>query len=287
MKLRKQALMFFFLTLIILNNVKSQGYYKGFYTGSYKEAKGDDDLSNTKKEFCIIYNENSCLLKINGVVTLFKINSYARKLTNNNIQESFTNLETDNYPEGWFDININNRQAKSNEITINIPKIKGGYFYYIEDALDISLDSINKNKSLIAKWKNFQHNVYNAEPDTLTKEEIEKINEKDSLIALVIDSIYSMGDNYNQQQIKWLDELIASVVKVKNGESFYKDFKILIDANGYITQIYPVDRNDMLAKKYQNKISNAVVGIKLIPFKGTNGKYYPSYKTLYITLLPE
>jgi hypothetical protein len=59
MRLRKQALLFFLLPLMTLNNVKSQGYYKGFYTGSYKEAKGDDDLSNTKKEFCIIFTYNS------------------------------------------------------------------------------------------------------------------------------------------------------------------------------------------------------------------------------------
>lgn len=285
--MRKKILIFFIQVIIFLPCVKSQDKFKGFYSGVYKEAQGDDDLSTVKKDFCIIYNENSCLLNLNGTTSVFRIKSYNKKISNNIVQESFSNNSAENYPADWFDITINKKQLLSNEITINLPLVKGGYFYYVENAVDISLDSNKKFKNLITKWRNYQNSFDSQEPDTLSINELEEINYKDSMIALVIDSIYSIGDNYNQQQIKWVIDLIESVVKVKNGEDFYKDFKILIDANGYITQVFPVDRNDLLAKKYQKKISNAVLGIKLIPFKGTNGKYYPSYKTMYIKLLPE
>ncbi len=285
-KMLKKSIQFIFLLLINIPLAQSQDLYKAYYANNYKESSGNEDLLTSKKDFCLIHNDSYCLLSINNDVTFFSIKSYNKKLVKNQVQISFTNNETDKFPEGWFDITLNKNQLISSNVSINLPKIKGGYFYYIENATEIKPDSTFKIKKILEKWKDFQKGV-NNENDILSNDELKEINDKDSIIAQIIDSVYSIGDNYNQQQIKWLGDLISSVVKVKEGETFYKDFKILIDANGYITRIFPVDRNDLLAKKYQNKINAAVIGTKLIPFKGTNGKFYRSYKTLYITLLSE
>lgn len=285
---------FLIATLLIFLSpfCKAQDNTKGIFANSYREAINGSDLKAVKKYFSLIYNESSCQLTINGVTSIFKISSYSQKISKGLVEEKFTNEESSTLPAGWFDITIKNKLLRESIVTIVLPNAKEGHFYQIPNAKSFPVVTNKTNKADINSWQayisqsssqdGFEKDLTANGKDYETQKKI-----RDSLIAIRIDSVLSKGDNINVQQIRWIADTVASRIKLEKGETFYKEFKLIIDDEGIITRVIPVGFNEKIVTKYLPRISEIIKSYKLTPYKGSNGKYYRSYKVLYIRLLPE
>lgn len=271
------------------SNINGQQKFSAYYSTTLKEATGDEDLKDSKKSLYIVFNNSCCLLSINNVTAVFKTVNY--KIENisidTSIQISFSSGETTELPENWYNITIKKLKDNSVSISINNPNTQGGRYYYVDPAMVINETENVVGGSLIVRWKRYYDRLKNEDYRIATPKYVEEQYKKDSMIALYLDSVYSTGDNYSLLQVNWIVDLVASKVKIARGEQFFKDYKIFIDAEGYITKIVPVEKNDPLAEKYLGQISEVVTKLKLAPFQASNGKYYPSYKTMYFTLTSE
>ena len=75
------------------------------------------------------------------------------------------------------------------------------------------------------------------------------------------------------------------MVTVEKNDYFYNNFKILIDANGFITNAFPDDRQGHIIDKYLPIIKQAIIGIRVKAYEAPNGLNYPSYAILNISLM--
>jgi hypothetical protein len=87
--------------------------------------------------------------------------------------------------------------------------------------------------------------------------------------------------------INWLADTLKAKMKLATGDMIYSNFKIFIDQDGFITDASPSGSAGHFIPKYLPEIVNIIKGIKLIPFKGKNGKNYSSYTDVYISIIPK
>ena len=285
----RSLIIIFCCQLLIVCNSNGQGKFSAFYSTKIKEATGDEDLKDSNKSLYIIFNSSCCLLSINNVTAIFKTINYKNEniSVDTSIQISFSSGETKELPENWYNITLKKSKDNSISISINNPNSQGGRYYYVDQAMLINESDNSIANNLIVRWERFNERLQNENLRVATPQYLEDKSKKDSMIAQYLDSLYSLGDNYSLQQINWIVDLVASKVKIERGEQFFKDYKIFIDAEGYITKVVPVEKNDPLAEKYLGQISEVVTKLKMAPFQASNGKFYPSYKTMFFTLTSE
>lgn len=282
------------LSLILLLPVVSaaQDNGKGLMSASYRESVNASDLSNVKKYFSLIYNQTHCQLTLSGVTYYFKLLNYKQTISKGQVTEEFTNEQSSTLPADWFKIVIKNKLLRETIVSISLPNAKDRHFYYIPNAKPFSVHSGKTNQSDMLSWQSFQtkQEAQEGYEKGMTAQGLDYETQKrirDSLIASRIDSVLSRGDNINTQQIRWIADTVASRIKLDQGEVFYKEFKLIIDINGNVTRVIPVGPPEKITAKYFSRISEIIKSYQLTPYKGSNGKYYPSYKVLYIRLLPD
>lgn len=265
---------------------------KGLMAYSYKESVNGEDLSNVKKYFSLIYTPSHCQLTLSGVTYTFKVAKYKQTISKGLVMEEFVNEQTPSLPADWFSIVIKNKLLREIKVSVTLPLAKDNQFYFIPNAKTFSVPLGKTTKADILSWQAFQKKqeveggyeriLNNPDLDYETQKRI-----KDSLIAIRIDSVLSKGDNINTQQIRWIADTVASRINLENGEVFYKEFKLIIDADGKITRVIPIGPPEKIVEKYLPRISDIIKSYRLSPYKGSNGKLYPSYKVIYIRLLPQ
>lgn len=269
----------------------AQDYFKGLITHSYAESKCFSDLIDVKKTISIAYNDTYCQVYHHGKIYNFKNLSYVKKITKSGLVETITTAENADFQAGWFTITINHNFDKTNSINIDLPLEKCGHFYYASGLITFSEKDSLIYPAYIQAWKTFYAEASNQDENLLSKEKYNPLKErlqksKDSVIAAKLDSAFMKGDNYNLQQIRWLSDAVASKIKLSKGEQFYKNFKLLIDDKGVVTKVISLSEQDQVLEKYMPAINDIILGTQLTPYLAINGKYYPSYKTLYIRLYP-
>jgi hypothetical protein len=286
----------FFLPLLSLFfllpfSLAAQENGKGLMSASYRESVNGSDLSNVKKYFSLIYNQTHCQLTISGVTYYFKLMNYKQTISKGLVTEEFTNEQTPTLPAEWFNIVIKNKLLRETIVSITLPNAKDGHLYHIPNAKPFSVHSGKTTQSDILNWQSFQTKQETQEgyEKGMTAQGLDYETQKrirDSLIAVRIDSVLSRGDNINTQQIRWIADTVASRIQLEKGEVFYKEFKIIINAEGKVTRVLPVGPPEKIIEKYLPRISEIIKSYTLTPYKGSNGKLYPSYKVMYIRLLP-
>jgi len=291
---RRQVKIFLLLFYLQVNAflIHAQDDFKGLIAHTYAESKCFSDLIDVKKTISIAYNDTYCQVYHHGKVYNFKNLSYVKKITNSGVVETITTAENIEFQAGWFTISIHYNFDKTNSINIDLPLEKCGHFYYAS-----ALDTFSEKDTLIyaayiKAWKNFYTEANKQNENILSKQKYNPLKEKlqktkDSVIAAKLDSAFMKGDNYNQQQIRWLSDTVASKIKLSKGEQFYKNFKLLIDDKGVVTKVISLSEQDQMLEKYMPTINYIILGSQLTPYLAINGKHYPSYKTLYIRLYPE
>jgi len=153
--------------LILMFTVKGQSIYRGLIGYSYEETTYNGNVKLTHKPIIIIYNNNFCLLNINGLTKTFPVDSYAQTLNKGDIEESFLSDEDYTEPRGWYSINIIHRKKGKNEITINLPMMSSGKAYFCENALLYSENGRVKSNAHVNNWKALEerYNVGNSQQE--------------------------------------------------------------------------------------------------------------------------
>lgn len=265
---------------------------KGIMAESYRESSGGEDLKNVKKYFSLIYTPSQCQLTLSGVTYNFKIAKYKQTISKGLVIEEFVNEQTSTLPADWFNIVIKNKLLRETKVTVTLPLSKDNHFYFIPNAKTFTVPSGKTTRSDVLNWQAFQskqelQDGYEKGMNTQGLDYESQKRIRDSLIAIRIDSVLSRGDNNNTQQIRWIADTVASRIKLEKGEVFYKEFKIIIDVEGKVTRVIPVGPPEKIIEKYLPRISEIIKSYTLTPYRGSNGKLYPSYKVIYIRLLPE
>ena len=205
--------------------------------------------------------------------------------------EEFVNEQTSTLPAEWFSIVIKNKLLREIKVSVTLPLSKDNHFYFIPNVKSFTVSSGKTTKSDLLSWQAYQSKQERQDgyEKSMNAEGLDYESQKrirDSLIAIRIDSVLSRGDNINTQQIRWIADTVASRINLDKGEVFYKEFKIIIDAQGKVTRVIPVGPPEKIIEKYLPRIIEIVKSYTLTPYKGSNGKFYPSYKVIYIRLLP-
>ena len=278
------------LFLLPLSNI-AQENGKGLMAESYRESVGGEDLKNIKKYFSLIYTPSHCQLTLSGVTYNFKIAKYKQTISKGLVIEEFVNEQTSTLPAEWFSIVIKNKLLREIKVTVTLPLSKDNHFYFIPNVKSFTVSSGKTTKSDLLSWQAYQSKQERQDgyEKSMSAEGLDYESQKrirDSLIAIRIDSVLSRGDNINTQQIRWIADTVASRINLDKGEVFYKEFKIIIDAEGKVTRVIPVGPPEKIIEKYLPRISEIIKSYTLTPYKGSNGKFYPSYKVIYIRLLP-
>lgn len=286
----------------------AQNYFLGLFANSYLETAkySTDKMVRVKKSIYIIYNRDYCKFFVEGKDAIFfKTRGYQTRMVGGYLHTDFISEETSTTPDGRYGIMID--ENKDGIIfQVNIPSYPGdkvypnGFTYLVEKAEKYSENGKVNGNIQILNWQEL-HRQQQIDDSVRTMRQAEKVKlnrqneiddsifliKRDSLKTIEEDLLYSKGDNYNSINIKWLSDTIAAKVKVSQNEYFYSDFKILIDSNGFVIQVIPNGKQGNIIEKYLPMIDKAISGIKLKAFKAKNGRYYPSYTTLYISLTPD
>lgn len=211
--------------------------------------------------------------------------------------------ETETTPFGYYQISIyENKDGVMFEVSL--PSYAGdkvypdGFTYLVEKAQKYSENGKVDGNIQIENWKELEKQErINDSLIIVHREEKEMIerqnNIEDSLLNVKRDSLKNIGqhyimmkgDNLNPIDIKFLMDTIAAKVTVEKNDYFYNNFKIVIDANGFITGAVPYDRQGHIIEKYLPLIVEAINGIKVKAYEAPNGINYPSYAILYISLM--
>ena len=281
------AIGMFFLPLSIL----AQENGKGLMAESYQESVDGGDLKNVKKYFSLIYTPSSCQLTLSGVTYSFKTAKYKQTISKGLVIEEFVNEQTSTLPAEWFSIIIKNKLLRETKVTVTLPLSKDKHFYFVSNAKTFAVPSGKTTREDVLSWQAFQSKQENQDgfEKSMNTQGLDYESQKrirDSLIAIRIDSVLSKGDNINTQQIRWIADTVASRIQLEKGEVFYKEFKIIIDTEGKVTRVIPVGPPEKIIEKYLPRISEIIKSYTLTPYKGSNGKFYTSYKVIYIRLLP-
>ncbi len=298
---------FIIIPLLLVGSFSfAQNNFLGLFANSYLETAkyGVDKMVRVKKSIYIIYNRDYCKFYVDGQASIFfRTRGYQTKLIGEYLHTEFISEETSTTSDGRYGIMID--ENKDGIIfQVNIPSYPGdkvypnGFTYLVEKAEKYSENGKVNGNIQVLNW-NELHLQQQVDDSIRTIRQAEKINikrqseiddsmyivKRDSLIRIAEDLRYSKGDNYNPVKIEWLADTIAAKVKVSQNDYFYNDFKILIDSNGYVIKAIPNGKQGHIIEKYLPLIDNAIAGIKLKEFKAKNGRYYPSYATLYISLM--
>ncbi len=106
----------------------------------------------------------------------------------------------------------------------------------------------------------------------------------DSLAITKYTASLQKGNNFNNADVNWLLDIIKA--NVITDLYLSSNFKIMVDMNGVITGAIPTNNMAPADDKCIEDINKAIIGKKVTPFIAKNGKQYPSYSNLYISLLP-
>jgi hypothetical protein len=287
---------FLFLTLPFVS--LSQEHFIGLFGKSYLQTNkfNSSKMDRVDKSISIIYNSRYCSFFIeNSNIKFFPIRSYSKSLGGGGIITSFVSQETNTTPDGYYGIIIQennhsiNLQINLNNITYYVDKIEK----YSENGKVNGRISIKNYQELIKQTK-----INDSISIKLRLDEIENTRKRkyeDSLfnVQYIISKQHKeeekllVGNNYNNLNLRWLNDTIQSKVDIKENETFHNSFRVFIDKNGIITKLEPDNSSGSgnIIDSYLPQIMDIVVGRKVKPYMSPqNGKFYPSYSTFYVGL---
>lgn len=284
----------FLLILFAWLNATAQNSYLGLFSKSYVL---DDANSGTEKKIIgniyIVYNRDYCLFYVDGRGSnVFPTRSYTTQLIGEYIHTSFLSEETNTTPDAYYGIMVDEgKKGKGFQVSIN------NITYFVEKSETFSPDGRVTGNVVVKNWKEIEQKMRLDDSlrivmqkqwqDSLIKKNIEDsffIIRRDSLKLIKVDSQLELGNNYNQINLKWLNDTVVS--KVNTDFYFTSIFKILIDKNGIVIGATPVNSLAPNFEKYVPLINKAVIGQRIKPFE-LNGKNYPSYAEVYISIPSE
>jgi len=132
----------------------------GLFSSSYIQVNGENDPITVKKPLYIIYNHKYCKLSVGNITTYFNVDpSYTRELKEGGyIEESFINSENETNPRGWYSILIQYQKNKTT-ITINLPMVKNGFAYIVDNAKRFSENGEVNGNLHVENWKEIEAKI--------------------------------------------------------------------------------------------------------------------------------
>lgn len=248
------------------------------------------------KPISIIYNSQNCSFFVDDFgITFFPIRSYSRRVEGDYIITSFVSREYKSKVDGFYGVIIQENKDRIN-FQVNLPNVT-----YLGDK--ISKYSINRKVVKRDFVKNYNELLKQSKiEDSISRKNQVEVLENSTKIRLE-DSIYNvektnshlineekklmLGENYNNLNLRWLNDTIQTKVDIKENETFYNSFIVRINKEGIITKLEPdtLHSNGHIIYSYLPLINQVVLGRRVKPYTSPkNGNVYPSYSELYIGL---
>jgi hypothetical protein len=284
------------MLLTFYNIGYSQSNFFGLFNNNYTELKNSGSTNSIKnnKSISIIYNSEICNFFLEGTGTrTFPILNFRREIENNGLVTTFISGQTSATPEGYFWVRIEenkegiNFQVIQSSVTYVVDKVEK----YSENGKVVGSVSFTNYEDLVKRKRYYDSlSIANEKEREILK--IKKLKEDSIYLARKNDSIrqvedkkMSMGDNFNNDRLEWINDTIQSKINIGQNETFYNSFKVEIDEYGTITKIEPNGRTGNVLDKYLPEITRIIVGKKVKPYYSkSNGKYFPSYSIISISL---
>lgn len=288
----------FLLSLLqLFSNSQAQDYYSGLYSNNYYEPAqpGTGQLKLINKNICIVYNRGYCMFyEENRGASFFSTRNYTTSLQGKYLHTSFVSQETNTTPDGYYGIMID-EDRDGIHFQVSLPN---GQTYlatkarrYNSDGTEIAPIKITNYKENIARLK-YEDSLSKAKLYATEKVAIQKkiddslfLVKRDSTLIAIAEANLNKGNNFNPVSLNSLALEISKKIKTKNGEYFYSDYKVLIDKNGIIVDAFPMGTSGNVLEKYLPLVKNELLNQVVTPYKHKNGKTYPSYAQVYITLV--
>ncbi len=250
--------------------------------------------SKVNRPMVLIYDKNTFgFYEKNVGWKYFNTSNYSSKINpDGGLHEDFSNDETAVTPANYYIVNVD---KEKDGITFQII-LPTDFTYAAENAKAYS-ESGKTGTAYISDIKLYKMSLKRQDSINALKKEQEivlqrnnKINDsiaivqRDSLARTKYTTSLQKGNNFNKADVNWLlDTIKANVV---TDLYFLSDFKITVDKNGVITGAAPTNNMAPADDKCIADINKAIIGKKITPFIAKNGKQYPSYCNLYISLQP-
>ena len=288
------------ITFILLLSVN--GFSQNTYT---LIAKSFYILSNGKqtkvnKPIILTYNEYYSWLFIQGEKNQsFPNEQYTRDLIGGQLHESYHSGETNTTLADHYTIQIFHQ--KGNNI-FEIGSFITGTTFYAENAELYSEVGKVIHNPYVKNWKEvIEKRKADLEKTKMINDSIVVVKKKtkmlDSLKVLRNDSIHMVeaekslqsGNNFIflDAKVKYeLNKIIEQKVKLKKNEVLYWDWIIKIDKDGNIYEAHPDEnyRAGHLIPSYVQEINKAFINLTVKPYLAPNGKFYPSYSKIDVTV---
>ena len=217
---------FILLTVLTFYNISySQSNFLGLFNNNYTELKNSGSTKSIKinKSISIIYNSEVCNFYLEGTGTRnFPILNFRRELEKNGLVTTFISGQTSVTPVGYFWVRI-----EENKEGINFQVIQSSVTYVVE-----KVEKYRENGKVVGrvtftnyeelmKRKRYYDSLSIASEKEKENLKIKNLKEDSIYLARKNDSIrqvedkkLSMGDNFNDVRLEWINDTIQSKINI-------------------------------------------------------------------------